>query len=216
MQRTAHIFHQPTNDIGQLRQATFRELLGLAGRDLPNKAPRARVYDLGAGPCIFAKIAQDAGFDVTAVDGRDDRLPADVGRITFVKADVREFPISDAEIVVNLGLMYHLTLSDQVRLLERVPKGAKMIMDTQVHIRHQIPPEGRTNIGEDCSRDSYHGALYKENQNAMASIGNPYSFIHTTESQERLFENTGFRRLTTVVPHHCTKYGARFFYLAEK
>lgn len=153
---------------------------------------------------------------MTAVDGRDERLPADLGSIKFVKADVREFPISDADVIVNLGLMYHLTLEDQIALLERVPQGARMIMDTQVHIRHQIPPEGRANVTEDCSEAGYNGALYRENQNAMASIGNPYSFIHTTESQERLFEDTGFGKLTTVYPQHCTKYGARLFYLAEK
>ena len=58
---------------GQFRQKSFRWLLqeqvDVAGR---------RIVDLGAGPCAFARIAAEFGADVTAVDGRDVRVPDDV------------------------------------------------------------------------------------------------------------------------------------------
>src|SRR4029453_6987527 len=60
------------------RLVTFDALLGPGeGRTL---------LDLGAGPCLFARRAQKAGWKVTAVDGRTDRLPEDLEGVTFVEA----------------------------------------------------------------------------------------------------------------------------------
>ena len=72
---------------GNFRQRSFRWLLqeeaDLAGR---------RVVDLGAGPCAFSRIAAEFGADVTAVDGRDERVPDDVKANRIVENGRNERP----------------------------------------------------------------------------------------------------------------------------
>ena len=61
---------------GQYRFSGFRWLL----KEEVSVAEK-RVVDLGAGPCHFARIAAEFGGDVTAVDGRDERIPDDIPRV---------------------------------------------------------------------------------------------------------------------------------------
>ena len=62
---------------GRFRSNIFRWLLQ-EEVDVTEKC----VVDLGAGPCHFARIAAESGAHVTAVDGRDERIPDDVSRET--------------------------------------------------------------------------------------------------------------------------------------
>src|SRR5271165_4539056 len=73
-----------------VRTQIFRRLLSRLGKK------GAKLADLGAGPCIFAKISRDEGYAVTAVDARTARRPADVelGSIKFVQSDVRAFDLA--------------------------------------------------------------------------------------------------------------------------
>ena len=61
---------------GQYRFSGFRWLL-----EEEVSVAEKRVVDLGAGPCHFARIAAEFGADVTAVDGRDERIPDDILRV---------------------------------------------------------------------------------------------------------------------------------------
>ena len=69
---------------GNFRQRSFRWLLQ-EDVDVAGK----RVVDLGAGPCAFSRIAADFGADVTAVDGRDERVPDDVRANRIVENELR-------------------------------------------------------------------------------------------------------------------------------
>jgi hypothetical protein len=113
------------------RLVTFDALVGPGeGRTL---------LDLGAGPCLFARRAQKAGWKVTAVDGRTDRLPEDLEGVTFVEADVREYDPSGFDLILNLGLLYHLTIEAQEELLRKCSY-TKVILETQVHTPGVVPP----------------------------------------------------------------------------
>jgi hypothetical protein len=97
------------------------------------------LLDLGAGPCIFARWAQKHGWKVTAVDARTDWLPEDLDGVTFVQSDVRDFDPSGFGTIANLGLLYHLTIDDQLALL-RACSHARVILETQVHTPGVVPP----------------------------------------------------------------------------
>lgn len=116
--------------VDRLRVQMMKRLLG------PGRG--RKLLDLGAGPCIFSRVARDQGWDVTAVDGRVDILPDDMTGITFIKADVREFDPSGFDTILNLGLLYHLPLADQERLLARCSY-ARVILETQVHTPGVVP-----------------------------------------------------------------------------
>ena len=96
-----------------------------------------RLVDLGAGHGAFSIRAADAGWDVTAVDARTTRFPDDA-RIQWIHQDVRETSLQGYDLIVNLGLFYHLTLDDQLSLLDRAA-GTPMILDTHVATERAEP-----------------------------------------------------------------------------
>lgn len=177
----------------------------------------ASVVDLGAGPCLFAKKYRDAGFKVTAVDARTVRKPSDddlVG-IDFVESDVRHVSFDGFQVISNLGLLYHLTLEDQLSIFERTPSGTTTVLETQI-----FEPETLTDLGRQALTNvedgPFAGALFREGDNPMASWGNPQSFWHTPESMLRIFEVGGFSSAHCVKPHFMSKYASRAYYVLEK
>jgi SAM-dependent methyltransferase len=188
----------------RVRGLTFAALIGPGeGRTL---------LDLGAGPCQFARRARDAGWQVTAVDARTERLPDDIEGITFIEADVREFDPSGFDTIAILGLLYHLPLDEQERLLARCAY-ARVILETQVHTPGFVPPDAEPWGRDIVKRDGYRGVIFPEGDNPMASIGNPESFWATERSLLDMFDRCGYRSVQLVEPMHHSKYGTRRFYV---
>ena len=69
----------------------------------------------------------------------DDRLPPE---IPFVQADVRDFDLSGFDVVLVIGLLYHLPLRDQIGLLHRA-RGKIVVIDTEVFIADLVPYASR-------------------------------------------------------------------------
>lgn len=202
---------------GALRTQTFAWLL----RDV---VPQGRtMLDLGAGPCVFAKRGHDAGYLVTAVDGRTDRvpgLPEDwAGEhwggewFTFVYEDVRTYPAGHYDVVTILGLLYHLEPRDQFELLAKHRVNGTVILDTQVHIPEAITDAAKGWGEEIVQAGDYEGVVFPEGDNPMASIGNPTSLWQTEPSLLRMVKNAGYTSCTIVDPYYVSKYGARKFYV---
>ena len=194
---------------GNLRHAIFRWLL-----TNHVKVANKNVVDLGAGHCAFARIARKFGAEVTAVDGRENRVPEDIESlgIRFVRSDVREFNLNSFDVVLIFGLLYHLGINDQISLLSRC-QGKIVLIDTQVYWPDIVFPvplfEWQLSLIE---AGGYEGIVYPEKTNVMASIGNRTSFWHTEASYEKLFSNCGFTELTAYRPLYPSKHGFRSFY----
>jgi tetratricopeptide (TPR) repeat protein len=193
------------------RSTLFRFLLAGAAKK------GARVVDLGAGPCVFAKLARDDGYVVTAVDARTVRKPAaeELGSIRFVHSDVREFDVTGFDVIVCLGLFYHFDMDDQLMLLDRfVRAGVPVILETQIHIDALVPAtETRDWARKVVSRGAYEGVVFPEGDNSRASIGNPESFWATEPSLLRMIEAAGFKSARIVDPVYQSSYGARRYFL---
>ncbi|HVZ10024.1 class I SAM-dependent methyltransferase [Rhodopila sp.] len=193
---------------GEHRMRTFATLLEKHIR------PRKRTLaDLGAGHCKFGMLAARLGYDVTAVDGRTERVPADLGAVRFIHSDIRQFDPSGFGVVAILGLLYHLEISDQERLLDRCADGAAVIVETQVHVPEMVPVDSPRPWHAVVEREGYDGVEFPENDNPMAAIGNTKSFWHTEDSLIRLFARSGFRHVQLIDPLFSSAYGARRFYL---
>jgi SAM-dependent methyltransferase len=184
-----------TDPCGARRVAQFAELL--------SRFPTGRLVDLGSGHGIFARVAADLGWQVTAIDARDERFPDDP-RITWVKDDVRNFAdAGEFDVVACLGLWYHLTLEDQRELAARcVPR--PLILDTHVAMpdtgAHQAHG-GR--IGPPVVEQGYAGRFYSETgmlTRATASVHNSRSFWPTADELERILIEQGYDVLERVGP----------------
>jgi hypothetical protein len=193
---------------GKLRMATYRHILSLM--------PSGSLLDLGAGHCKFAIIARDKRYSVTAVDARDERVPyKDLGTIVFSKSDVRQFPVRGYNVILMLGLLYHMTLADQRDLLRRASTSITVI-DTQLRDANVKPTSSSDGWHERLVREQeYEGVQFRENEkNPIGGVGNAYSFWHTRESLLRLLEASGYSKTVVIQPPYRTKYGARQWFLA--
>lgn len=150
--------------------------------------PRGRLVDLGAGHGIFSIRAADAGWDVTAVDARTTRFPED-DRITWVHQDVREVDLQGYDLVLCLGLFYHLTLEDQVALLRKA-SGTPLLLDT-----HVATPDPTHPLSPPVKVGGYRGRLYSEKgweRRSTASWGNTESFWPRRGELYRMLGDHGY------------------------
>ncbi len=156
--------------------------------------PRLPMADLGAGHCKFGQVAHDFGFPVTAIDARCERIPTWI-KWPFIQQDVREADLSPYGIVSILGLLYHLTLPDQIDLLKRCA-GKIVIVDT-----HTARPGQATK-----PVDGYEGADWTEEPGPLSSVGNDVSFWHTEASLRKLFADCGFNATRINQEHAVNRY----------
>ena len=181
-----------SDPVGASRIATYIDLL--------KRIPPGRMIDLGAGHGIFSRLAADLGWDVVALDARDERFPDDP-RVEWVVGDVATVDLEGFDLVVCLGLWYHMTYEAQVRLAQRsVPR--MLIVDT--HVAFDRPD--RTNIatlGELTKLDEDTGRFYFEGDIqhvATASKGNDWSFWPTEESLFALLTRSGYDSVESYYP----------------
>ena len=141
-----------------------------------------RAIDLGAGRGNFAQRAASRGWDVLAVDARADRFPEESGEtITWSKEDVRDVDFRGFDLIFNLGLFYHLTLEDQLSLLDRAV-GIPMILDTHVGDGGEAQ---HFSLSDLTTQKGYEGRIYSEEEIqdvSTASFGNLHSFWPTSEA----------------------------------
>jgi SAM-dependent methyltransferase len=155
-----------------------------------------RLLDLGCGEGLFALEAALHGAEVTAIDGRDERMSAGralarelaLTNLQFIKADVRSHPF-DAhgtfDSVLCLGLLYHLDAPDLFEVAERA---ARATGSPDQLVRH----EGST----------YRGWRYREHRpedaedvrrgRLLASLSNESSLWLTPDSILTLLQRAGF------------------------
>ena len=201
-------------NLGRFRTEMFRQIIA----EIAASGVDRRLVDLGAASCVFSRIAQTQGFSVTAVEVRPERIPNNIDGIEIVESDVREFDLGIFEIILILGLLYHLTLEDQIVLLLRCPAGSTVVVDTEIYIPELVvQSENRNGFADRVVLDGvYDGIIFPEANNAMASWKNQESFWHSEASIIRLFNNCGFTRITPVGSTYLSKYGGRRWFLLKK
>lgn len=172
---------------GETRLRWFATLL--------DRFPVGRMIDLGSGHGLFALLAADRGWEVTAQDARGDRFPED-DRVRWEVSDVRDVELAPYDLVSCLGLFYHLTLDDQLSLLDRC-RGVPLVLDTHVANDKPAPME----LSEPVSPRGYHGRYYREPDQARhstASWGNERSFWPRPRALYRMLDERGYDVLATM------------------
>ena len=169
-----------------LRFKWFDQMLGFF--------PPGRMIDLGAGHGAFSIRAADAGWKVTALDARGDRYPED-DRVDWVVGDVRSVSVEGYDLVACLGLFYHLTVDDQLDLLDRC-SGTPMILDTHVANGRPSP----FSLSPEVELRGYRGQLFREadRSHSTASWGNEESFWPRPKAMYRMLDEHGYNVMAAV------------------
>jgi len=207
----------PALDHLSLRAKTYRRLLArhLAG------PPGRRLLDMGAGTGQFARIAAREGFAVTAVDAREpwtlarERSLAPSREYVFVRSDLRDFTDLDGfDVIALIGVIYHLTLDDQVALLRRC-EGKTVVIDTELFDERSLPAERRQRFAPRVTPEGYRGADCVEVAEVYSSHLNPTSFWFEDDSFLKFLADVGRTRVRMVDPPYRSPFGPRRWYLLD-
>lgn len=155
-----------------------------------------RVIDLATGAGWFARIMSDLGWRVTAIDARD-RKWEPYPNVTWRHQDVRDVDLRGYDLILCLGIFYHLTFDDQMAFLAKCA-GTPLILDTHV----ALPGDGNRGAisSEVTVGDGYTGKYLSEDGALLASWQNDTSFWPTEESQARMLKAHGYTSMTPYEP----------------
>jgi len=169
------------------RDAILRELLALF--------QPGRLIDLACGNGMYSITAHDLGWEVTGVDARTVRMPTTPG-ITWIQQDIRETDVSGFDVVLLMGLLYHLELDDQLSLLRRCA-GSITILDTH----HSTLP---THLERGYAGHTFHEVpAGREGELAdmpTAAWGNLTAFWPTQPDLVRMLRDCGYGTVLARVP----------------
>jgi protein-L-isoaspartate O-methyltransferase len=169
--------------------------------DLAGPLDGLRVLDLGAHEGGFAIDLARRGATVTAIEGRE----AHVAKARFVKdtlglerltvrcADVRAVELDTYDVVLCVGLLYHLPATDAVALVRRIAAATRLaIIETQVSLsrRDTVSTGGLSLVGRTYGENTAHPG---------ASLDNPASFWPTRPSLLNLLADAGFTSIAEVL-----------------
>jgi SAM-dependent methyltransferase len=152
-----------------------------------------RVLDLA---CFEGKYAIEfalQGAEVVGIEGREANIAKarfgaeahGLERLTLVRGDVRDLRREQFgfDVVLCLGLLYHLDFPEAIRFLEHVAEACDglAIFDTHVNLgwRHGVRDGARAYWGRSYIEHSPHAAAAEREQSRWASLDNSRSFWFT-------------------------------------
>lgn len=177
-------------------------------RDFSKKPfDQLKILDLGCGEGVYAIEAALRGAQVTALDGRTERMGCGaqaaerlrLANLRFEQRDVRTIDVRShgtMDVVLALGVLYHLDEHDVFSFLESIAGmcGPLLIIDTHVALEAERTVTWRGN--------DYDGTLVREHRDLdstevrrgrlLASLDNPLSFWFTKSSLLRVLHDIGF------------------------
>jgi len=210
---------------GEANAAKVRRVIQLA-RDL-SALPfeRLRVLDLGCGEGVYAIEAGLRGADVTAVDARTERMSLGaacaarhgLSNVRFVQEDVRRVTpesMGRFDVVLCLGLLYHLDAPQVLPFLERVHDlcARVLVLETVVASGGGLAIEhaGRTYEGERVREHDDDASAEVRRSRVLKSIDNTFSARLTKPSLVRALHDVGFSSvLECLAPPEPLKPGDR-------
>jgi hypothetical protein len=181
--------------------AFFQKIVHCA-QDLSKKPLKnSSILDLACQEGLASLVFADYGVkSVLAVDGREantakvkfSRDTLILKNVKILTTDLRNFNyIKKFDVVLALGILYHLNSPDLFKFVENLYKVTGNITIIDTHIAMQ----GKTKVT--YKGNDYHGLYYKERETSAndRAIGNDYSFWLTLTSLTNILTAAGFTGL---------------------
>jgi SAM-dependent methyltransferase len=201
--------------------------------DLSSKPlEQLRVLDLACYEGQFAIEFALQGAEAVGIEGREEniaqaRLRAQalgVERLDLVRADVRDLGRAEFggfDVVLCLGLLYHLDFPEAIRFLERVGEVCDgfAIFDTHVNLgwRHRVRDGVHTYWGRPYIEHSARADAAERKRSRWASLDNSRSFWFTRASLVNALMDVGFTSVYECeIPPEASKPADRRTFVAIK
>jgi hypothetical protein len=209
--------HYQTYGYSELRTNLFEESL----LDFQT----GRIIDLGAGHCSFSLKANSLGWEVTALDIRQNRKPSLPKAIKYISGDLNSdvWDSTNFDVICLLGVYYHLDQVSQHKLLNRI-KGKNLILDT--HVSTEMGNglfELRNQVGSLVEQNGEKGRNFFESpgvssekrkaQELLASYENDESWWPTEKSLIATLRSFGWQEIS--IKSHNLKGAQRIFLTAK-
>jgi hypothetical protein len=151
-------------DAEEIKYYQFRQLVKLL--------PQSSFVDLACGGCHYTRILLGEGLKVLAFDNTRARVPEDCEEV-FELADVTAMISFPGDVVICAGILYHLPLTVQIPMVERM-RGKVVLLDTHfTHLSHRYGP--------------YRGVVRPTTASSQTQFDT--AFVHTIDSLYDLFVN---------------------------
>lgn len=166
-----------------------------------------RVLDVACGEGVYSIEFGLRGAEVLGFDARDERMShgmrcarlAGLENVQFQVADLRKVTREthgEFDVVLFLGILYHLDVPDVFKVLEAMSRmcAGFMVVDTHVALDGpaQVEHPGRTYRGRWTREHGDADPPEVKRARVLMSIDNPRAFQFTRESVVRLLSDVGF------------------------
>jgi 2-polyprenyl-3-methyl-5-hydroxy-6-metoxy-1,4-benzoquinol methylase len=191
-----------------------------------------RVLDLACFEGQYAIEFALQGAEAVGIEGREANLAKarfsaeahGLDQLSLVHGDVRDLrreQFGGFDVVLCLGLLYHLDFPEAIRFLERVAEVCDFlaIFDTHVNLGWSRAVRDGANIyrGRPYIEHSSRAAASEREQSRWASLDNPRSFWFTRASLMNAFVDVGFTSAYECeVPPDAAKPADRRMFIAIK
>jgi hypothetical protein len=163
-----------------------------------------RILDLGAYECGFSIELAEQGAQVTAVEVREQhavkgdfvRRARGLDNLSIIQGDIRELGSlvdGDFDVVLCLGLIYHLDARDALAMLGEIARRARRfaVIEGQISLSRSAEVE--------VNGASYSGLLYREDERDPGSgVKMSEAFWFTRPSLIRAISAAGFSSVAEV------------------
>jgi SAM-dependent methyltransferase len=191
-----------------------------------------RVLDLACFEGQYAIEFALQGAEVVGIEGREANLAKarfsaeahGLERLSLVRGDVRDLrreQFGGFDVVLCLGLLYHLDFPEAIRFLEQVAEVCDFlaVFDTHVNLgwRRGVRDGASVYWGRPYIEHSRRAAASEREQSRWASLDNPRSFWFTRASLMNALVDVGFTSAYECqVPPEATKPADRRTFVAIK
>ncbi|PZR66959.1 MAG: SAM-dependent methyltransferase [Solirubrobacterales bacterium] len=173
----------------------------------PKPLEQTRVLDLGCFEGQFAIELALQGAEIVGIEGRElniakARFTAEaygLERLTLIREDVRALQreqLGGFDVVLCLGLLYHLDFPEVLRFLERLSEVCDgfAVFDTHVCLRRgrTVRDGQRVYRGQTYLEHSPRASASKKQRSTWASLDNPNAFWFTRASLINALADVGF------------------------
>jgi hypothetical protein len=158
---------------------------------------KLRILDLASRTGHFSVALASRGSTVVGVEGRPENIaemPSHSKTLKIVSDDVRNIKpsLGKFDVVLCLGILYHLNLADGMKVLRTMAEMGTGIIIVDTHISHGF--EKQTFEGVE-----YVGHTYWDNiESVWGSIGNDDSWWPREEYLVQMLNNAGWRDVTLM------------------
>ena len=199
----AQCWYQPGNMNGVKVRRVMQIIRDFAGAPFE----QLRIFDFGCGEGVYAIEAALRGAEVVALDGRTERMNAGVkiaerialSKLKFEQIDIRNVTVAShgsADVVLFLGILYHLSEHDVFSMLRKLHALCKhlLIIDTHIALQadHLAHDNGKVYAGTIVREHDDQDSMEIRRSRVGASLDNPLSFWFTRESLCRVLIDVGF------------------------